>query len=94
MSKCEEVKGNRAPDVQLKASQKVAFEAFTRCAKHLTTCDLVEEFVESGVWPLSQGWTIPKFGDKGLEGLCRPQPDFRGFTSIIFYHVLKCTSAL
>ena len=72
MSKCEEVKGNHAPDVQLKASQRVAFEAFDGCVKHLITRDLVEEFLASGVWPLSQDWTIPEFGDKGPEELCRP----------------------
>ena len=54
VSKCEEVKGNHAPDVQLKASQRAAFEAFARCVKHLTTHDLVEEFVASGVWPFSR----------------------------------------
>ena len=76
VSKCEEVKGNRAPDVHLKASQKVAFEFFTKCAKHLTTRDLVEEFVASRVWTLSWGWTILKFGGKELEGLCHLQPNF------------------
>ena len=66
------MKGNHAPDIQLMASQKAAFEAFTKWAKHLTTCDLIKEFVEYRVWPLSHGWTILKFADKGLEGLCRP----------------------
>ena len=91
VSKCEEVKGNRTPDVQLKASQRPALEAFARCEKYLSTRDLVEEFVASGVWPLSWDWTTPKFGDKGPEGLCRPHPALQGFTGIIFYHIPKCT---
>ena len=78
------MKGNRTPDVQLKASQRTALEAFARCAKYLSTRDLVEEFVAAGVWPLSRDWSIPKFGDKGPKGLCRPHPALQGFTGIIF----------
>ena len=55
VSRCEEVRGNRVPDVRLKSSQQMALEAFARCMKYLSTCDLVEEFVAAGVWPLSRG---------------------------------------
>ena len=48
VSKCEGVKGNRAPDVRLKPSQQTVLEAFARCAKHLSTHDLVEEFLAAG----------------------------------------------
>jgi hypothetical protein len=83
VSKCEEVKGNRAPDVRLKSSQQTALEAFARCAKHLSTRDLVEEFLAARVWPLSHGWVIPEFGDKGPEGLCRPHPTVDGFAGAL-----------
>ena len=59
--KCEEVKGNRVPDVQLKPSQRTTLEAFARCAKYLSTGDLVEEFLAAGVWPLSRDWSISEF---------------------------------
>jgi hypothetical protein len=83
VSKCEGVKGNRAPDVRLKASQETALEAFARCAKHLSTRDLVEEFLAAGIWPLSRGWSIPAFGEKGPEGLCRPHPAVEGFAGTL-----------
>ena len=79
VSKCEEVKRNRAPDVRLKSLQQTALEAFARCAKYLSTRDLVEEFIAAGVWPLSRDWTILEFGEKGPEGLCRPHPPVHGF---------------
>ena len=85
VSKCEEVKGNCAPDVCLKTSQQTALEAFARCAKYLSTCDLVEEFIATGVWPLSRDWSIPEFGEKGTEGLCRPRPPMHGFTGMQLY---------
>ena len=83
VSKCEEVKGNRASDVRLKPSQQTALEAFARCAKHLSTRDLVEEFLAAGVWPLSHGWAIPTFGEKGPEGLCRSHPTVEGFVGTL-----------
>ena len=66
----------------LKDSQRVAFEAFTRCVKYLSVRDVVEEFVEARVWPLSEGWSTVGFGSKGPEGLCLPQLDIRGFTGM------------
>jgi Putative gypsy type transposon len=35
VSRCEEVRGNRAPDVRLKSSQQTALEAFARCTKNI-----------------------------------------------------------
>ena len=89
MSKCEEVKGNRAPNVQLKASQRTALEAFARCAKYLSTWDLVEEFIAVGVWPPSRDWSILEFGEKGPEGLCHPHPSVHGFTGTHSFTIIN-----
>jgi hypothetical protein len=83
VSKCQDYKGNRALDVLLKDAQLAAFKAFMRCAKHLSTHDLVEEFLAAGVWPLSEGWTgLREVGlwEVGLweAGLVNPREGFVG----------------